>query len=147
MKKHGERRTRLYNIWSGMIRRCENPNEPAHIYYGGRGISVCKEWRESFVAFRDWARANGYEPHLTIDRRNNSGNYEPDNCHWTTYAQQKRNSRRNRHVLFRGRTMLVCDLALEVGLEQRVLGTRLFRYGWDIERAVSEPVAERRRDQ
>lgn len=139
-RTHGQKRTRLYNIWSGMIRRCENPREPAYPNYGGRGITVCEEWRSSFVSFRDWALAHGYEPHLTIDREDNNKGYEPSNCHWATHAEQNRNYRRNRPIEYQGRTILICDLAIEVGLPQDILKNRIFRYGWPIDLAVSTPV-------
>lgn len=139
-RTHGQKRTRLYNIWSGMIRRCENPQEPAYPNYGGRGIRICDGWRASFVAFRDWALANDYAPNLTIDRRDNDKGYNPDNCRWATYAQQARNYRRNRPVEYQGRTVLVCDLAIESGLPQDILKNRIFRYGWPIEQAVTTPV-------
>lgn len=144
-RTHGQSKTRLYNIWTGMIERCENKNCEAYDKYGGRGIFICQEWRESFEAFRDWAIANGYQDRLTIDRENNDGHYEPTNCRWATYAQQNRNYSRNRPIEFRGRQVLVCDLALEVGLPQDILKNRIFRYGWSVERAVSEPVAKRER--
>lgn len=142
-RTHGQKRTRLYSIWSGMKARCLNPREEAYANYGGRGISICSEWLNSFEAFRDWALANGYEPHLTIDRRDNSEGYAPENCHWATYAEQNRNYRRNRPIEFRGRTVLVCDLAGEVGIPQDVLKGRIFRYGWPVEEAISTPVMKR----
>lgn len=142
--KHGGKGTRLYNIWCKMIARCENPSDAAYPRYGGAGITICREWRESFEVFRDWALANGYEPHLTIDRYpDQDGGYLPSNCRWATYAQQNRNYSRNRPVIFRGREVLVCDLAAEVGLPQDIIKNRIFRYGWDIEAAVSTPVCHR----
>jgi len=142
--KHGGKHTRLYNIWCGMKTRCYNVNDVVYPRYGGRGITICDEWRADFDAFRDWSVANGYTDSLTIDRYpDNSGNYEPGNCRWATYAEQSRNHSRNRPIEFRGRTVLICDLAAEVGLPQDILKNRILRYGWDVERAVSEPVAER----
>ncbi len=141
---HGGKGTRLYNIWCKIIARCENKNDPAYHRYGGRGISICPEWRGSFAEFRNWAERNGYSTDLTIDRYpDNSGNYEPENCRWATYAEQNRNYSRNRPIEFRGRTVLICDLAAEFGLPQDIVKNRVLRYGWDVERAVSEPVAER----
>lgn len=83
---------RLYNIWTGMIHRCENPERTKYKDYGGRGISVCDEWHE-FPAFVEWARQSGYEEGRTIDRINVNGNYNPDNCRWATNQQQSNNKR------------------------------------------------------
>lgn len=143
-RTHGQKNTRLYNIWSGMIERCENPNAKPFRRYGGRGIAICPEWRNSFEAFRDWALENGYAEKLTIDRIDNDGDYEPGNCRWATYAEQNRNYGRNRPVLYLGREVLVCDLATEVGLPQDILKNRIFRYGWSVEEAVSTPVMKRK---
>ena len=83
---HGETGTRLYRIWKNMNNRCSNENNPAFKGYGGRGITVCQMWGDSFEVFRDWALANGYKKHLTIDRMDNDGDYEPSNCQWITLS-------------------------------------------------------------
>lgn len=91
---HGETHTRLYSIWNSMKNRCNNPKRNCYPYYGGRGIRVCEEWENSFVSFRDWAQNNGYAPHLTLDRINPDKNYEPNNCRWATWHEQRINQRR-----------------------------------------------------
>jgi hypothetical protein len=81
-----------------MRQRCRNPQCHAFSRYGGRGITICLEW-ERFEGFRDWALANGYAADLTIDRIDNDGNYEPDNCQWISKAKQNRNKSNVRPVI------------------------------------------------
>lgn len=90
---HGKSNTRLYKIWIGMKGRCYNPNKDSYTNYGAKGITVCDEWLNSFKSFQDWAEANGYSDTLSIDRIDNAGNYEPDNCRWETALVQSSNTR------------------------------------------------------
>ena len=90
-RKHGGIGTRLYSIWRGMKLRCYNPKAKAYHRYGGRGITLCDEWRHDFATFRDWALNNGYADNLTIDRINNDRGYSPENCRWITMKAQADN--------------------------------------------------------
>ena len=82
--KHRESFTKLHRAWRDMKSRCYNFRAHHYKWYGAKGIKVCKEWLNNFVAFRDWALAHGYEKNLTIDRIDNSRNYEISNCQWIT---------------------------------------------------------------
>lgn len=79
--------TRLYGIWSSMVKRCECPTSSNFKYYGGRGIAVCESWRNNPKAFFDWALGNGYSDELCIDRKDVNGNYCPENCQWITHRE------------------------------------------------------------
>lgn len=91
--KHGLSRTEIHQAWRHIIRRCSNKMDMSYKNYGGRGISICEEWRNDFIAFNEWSIKNGYEKGLTIDRINNNGNYEPSNCRWVTRALNNQNRR------------------------------------------------------
>src|SRR5690606_5453279 len=89
--KHAESKTKLYKVWAGMLQRCTNPNASNYGKYGGKGITVCNIWQKSYVTFKKWALANGYEEGLTLDRVKNNKGYSPKNCRWATSALQARN--------------------------------------------------------
>jgi len=91
--KHGYRRTRMYTAWSNMKARCYNEKSDHFIDYGGRGITVCDEWKNNFISFYEWAIQNGYDKNLEIDRRNVNGNYEPSNCRFVTRSINTQNTR------------------------------------------------------
>jgi len=94
LTSHRESNTRLHGIWCQMKGRCNCKTNPGFAYYGGRGVRVCEEWKDSYDSFRDWANANGYQDRLELDRINVNGNYEPENCRWATRTQQMRNTRK-----------------------------------------------------
>jgi hypothetical protein len=107
----------------------------AYPRYGGRGIRVCKEWSDSFEAFRDWALSNGYTDKLTIDRRDNDGHYNPDNCRWVTRKVQANNRRSNKNVHYQGERYTVAELADKFNLSVSSLGYRLLK-GMSPEEAI-----------
>ena len=90
---HGLKGIRLYSIWSNIKTRTLNSNFKQYNDYGGRGITICDEWKNDFMSFYAWAMSNGYSDDLSIDRIDNDGNYEPNNCRWTTQTIQNRNQR------------------------------------------------------
>lgn len=109
----------------------------------GRGITVAPEWADAFPPFRDWALANGYRDDLTIDRIDNDGPYAPDNCRWATTREQSRNTRANRLVTLDGRTQPLVAWAEERGLSYGAVFQRI-KKGWSEERALTEPIGQRR---
>lgn len=133
--KHGDSKTRLYKLWTGLISRCYNKQNASYLRYGGRNIAVCDEWLYDYLAFRTWAVKHGYRNNLTIDRINNDGNYSPDNCRWANHVTQNNNTNRNRRLTYDGRTQTLAQWAAEYGVPYNRLYTRIYR-GWDIERAL-----------
>ena len=110
-KKHGLRNTRIYNTWRNIKDRCLNPNNAAYHKYGGRGITVCDEWKDNFQAFYDWSMANGSADDLTIDRKDVNGNYEPSNCKWSNMKEQANNRRNNIKITYDGKTKTLAEWA------------------------------------
>lgn len=92
-ESHNETKTRLYQIWVGIKSRCFGVKSSAYREYGSRGISVCDEWKNSFLSFKEWALSHGYSDDLTIDRIDVDGNYSPDNCRWVSNSVQQFNKR------------------------------------------------------
>lgn len=135
---HGRSKTRIYNIWKGMNKRCRGKNPD----YGGRGIKVCNEWQDSFQIFFDWAMANGYTDELSIDRIDVNGNYEPSNCRWATREEQQNNKRDNVRVEFGGKVLTLSEWAQLHNINRSTLLNRINR-GWEFERAITEPVNTR----
>lgn len=136
--KHGETRTRLFRIWSHMRGRCNCPSDKRYADYGGRGIKITKEWDE-YLAFKEWAMANGYKDNLTIDRIDNNGNYCPENCRWATRKEQNSNRRSNRYLTVDGITKTEKEWSDFLGIPSYVLRTRLHR-GFSEEIAIKTPV-------
>ena len=138
--KHGMSNSRLYNIWTGMKSRCFNSKDRKFKNYGMRGITVCPEWRDNFAAFASWAVGNGYEPSLTIERIDVNGNYCPENCTWIPAEKQGANKTNNHRIRFNGKTQTLADWSKELNINYGTLKSRITRYGWAPERALSEKI-------
>lgn len=140
---HNRSKTKIFAVWAAMIQRCENPNRPDYERYGGRGVQVCPQWRESFERFY----LDMGEPEsagLTIDRIDNDGDYEPGNCRWATRKQQARNNSRNRFITYQSQTACIQEWSEITGLKAKTLAWRL-RMGWSVERALTEIPATQNR--
>lgn len=126
----------LYVVWEGMVKRCSNPRSGDYARYGGRGISVCERWRGDFWNFVDdmGPRPEGH----SIDRIDNDGNYEPENCRWASDSEQRRNKRTNRYLTGpNGEKMVMSDWAVVNGIPVETIWSRIDS-GWTEERAVSQ---------
>jgi hypothetical protein len=132
---HGLSKTKLYRVWVGIKDRCFDEKRATYKNYGGRGITVCDEWRNDFKAFYDWAIANGYKEGLTIDRINNDGNYEPNNCRWATRIEQNNNTRRNRYITFNEETLTLTEWAKRLGVSYQRIQSILSR-GYGLEKIL-----------
>lgn len=137
---HGKSRSPEYTVWRGMKQRCNNPLHESRSDYSERGITVCDEWDSFDVFYADMGKRPS--PKHTLERKNNNLGYFAANCKWATRSEQLRNTRRNRLIIFNNKTMCLTDWASEVGIPFTTLRARL-KYGWSIERALTEPVKEK----
>lgn len=133
---HHMTKTRLYRIWYGMRMRCTFTKNRDYMNYGGRGIKYCDQWKH-FEPFMEWAFAHGYEEHLTLERVDVNGNYEPDNCKWITGKEQYYNKTTNRYIEHNGEKKTVAQWAKEIGISRQGLRYRL-EAGWTINQMLSE---------
>jgi hypothetical protein len=136
---HGMSKSPEFVTWAHIKARIDNPKEPSYCHYGGRGIRMCKRWRESFEAFFEDMGPRP-SPELTIERIDNNGDYEPGNCRWATRVEQatnRRGIRRTRIITWNGQSHSLKEWARITGLSYIAIDRRL-RYGWSIERALTE---------
>lgn len=126
-----------YSSWRGMIERCENPNHRQFKDYGGRGVTVCPEWRQSFTAF---VRDMGPRPAgCSVERRKNHLGYTQENCYWSSRKEQARNKRNNRLLTAKGQTKTLAEWSEETGLHYVTIVTRIDRHKWPVEKALTTP--------
>lgn len=144
-KTHGDSRPgadlfRLYSIWCGIKQRCNNTHNHAYKYYGGSGISVCKEWEDDYVSFREWSLANGYSDDMTIDRIDCNGDYSPENCRWVDMSVQNNNKDNIRRYEYNGESHTITEWSDITGISFTTLYGRIVHRNWSIERALTAPV-------
>lgn len=149
MSVHSASKTPLYKGWNAMHMRCKGKRDFEYRAYTARGIKVCAEWK-NFLPFMGWALANGYSPGLTLDRINNNGNYEPENCRWVTMAEQMGNTRRSLVNRFDVRTITMLRemeearsgptaISLATGIPLRVVQS--YRHGQNLARKAAAMTA------
>lgn len=122
--------TRLYTIWQGIRKRCNDMHSPSYYRYGGRGISVCEEWDKDYLSFHNWAIENGYNENLTIDRIDNDGNYCPENCRWATATEQARNRSSNIKITIGNATKTLTEWCNIFELDYANVNSRYSRNGF-----------------
>lgn len=135
--KHGMHASPEYGIWGQMKARCNNPGTDKYERYGGRGITVCQRWQESFAAFHEDMGPRP-SPEHTVERRENNGHYAPDNCYWATWHTQYRNRRQTVWLEFNGERLCQKDWCRRYNLDEGTFTARLKR-GWTLERALTLP--------
>lgn len=142
--KHGHSlkhdKSPTYRCWAAMLSRCRDPGSADYVRYGGRGITVCKQWQE-FAAF---LADMGEKPaNKTLDRRDNNGPYTPENCRWATRSEQARNRTTSRLLTFRGQTKTLAEWSVLTGIHRATLWDRL-NTGWSVVAALTTPTGESR---
>lgn len=134
--QHGLSNTRLHRIWRSIKDRCYNPNNKDYKHYGGRGITVCDEWKNDFMSFYKWALNTGYGEKLTIDRIDVNGGYLPENCQWVSMIEQSNNRRNNKVITFRGESFTIAQWSRKTGVKYGDIQNRL-NYGYSFEEAIN----------
>lgn len=137
--KHNQRNTKLYDIWKTIKQRCFNPNCNSYHNYGGRGITICENWKDNYNSFYQWSIENGYKEGLTIDRIDNNGNYEPSNCRWTTRLVQGNNTRTNKYITINNETKSLADWCRFYNISYFLVQQRINKSKWDIIKALTTP--------
>lgn len=131
----------LYSTWINMRRRCNNPKDENYPDYGARGISVFEGWSKFSQFLLDMGPKP--TPAHTLERIDNSGNYDPFNCIWALPDRQANNRRGNKHITYQGETKTIGEWAAHFGMRYDLLWRRL-RDGWDFEKAINAPLRDTR---
>lgn len=134
-KTHNLSKTAIYKLYRGIKRRCYNSHEHNYCNYGGRGITMCEEWRNDFIQFYNWALENGYEKGLQIDRIDNNKGYSPENCRFSTAKEQANNRRSNIVIEYEGETQTLTQWCEQFNFNYDCIRQRIAK-GWDVYKAL-----------
>lgn len=126
----------IYILWANIKMRCNNPNHPFHHRYGGRGVCFYPEWNDNFVTFKDWCLKNGWEAGLELDRKDNDGNYTPENCRFITSLMNKRNRGYLFRIAYKGENLLLTEWSEKLGIKYKTLVYRFLKK-WPTEKILS----------
>ena len=150
--------SRLNKIYINIKQRCYNPNTINYKDYGGRGITMCKEWLDEELiitdigkstkgwnSFKTWALKNGYQEDLTIDRIDNSKGYSPENCRWISRKEQANNRSTNHLITYRGKTQTMKQWSEELGIDYGVIIQRITVRKWPVNKAFEKIPTKRTR--
>lgn len=132
--KHGMSKSRFWNVWQGMLRRCDDKNQPAYKNYGGRGIKVCPKWLKFQGFYEDMI--SGYTSTMTIERIDVDGDYCPENCKWIPKGEQQHNTRRNHNIEYQGKNYKLFELAEKFNIKYQTLYNRIYTYKMPLEKAL-----------
>lgn len=144
VKKHGKSKSKIYKVYTSMLRRCYQEKNKSYHNYGGRGISVCSEWKgeHGFENFYSWALKHGYQEidsmRCTLDRIDYNGNYTPKNCRWVDMTVQNNNRRDNHLISYKGQTHTIAQWARILDVNVHTLQSRIAR-GWTDEEIIGRP--------
>ena len=137
---NGENKHPLFDLWAGMIARCENPNHKGFHNYGGKGVKVCSRWKD----FMTFVKDVGDRPEGTsLDRIRSEGDYEPGNWRWATPKEQSLNTKRNVYLELSGVRLTVSEWSEKLGIDQRTLNRRR-QLGWSDEQILTIPIRGKR---
>lgn len=133
---------RLHGIWKNMIDRCYRPTCSEYKNYGGRGVTVCDGWKDSFDEFYEWAYSHGYQSDLTIDRIDVNDSYSPTNCRWADRKTQANNRTNNLWIEYNGQRQTAQQWADQTGLQAQLIAQRI-ENGWSVADALTKPVQQK----
>ncbi|MED3921220.1 hypothetical protein P4644_16160 [Priestia aryabhattai] len=125
-EQHKSSGTKLYIVWYSMLGRCYTKSSTRYEYYGAKGVTVCEEWRNSFLAFKKFALENGYKEGLQIDRIDNNKGYSPDNCRFITHKENNNNRTNHFYVdIGNHEVYTLSQLSEKTGINRMTLYSRI----------------------